>query len=838
MQRTMATPDLRGLLLVALVSAWLAGILLDQVLLLPSFGLLAGAGVAVALLVVFWHHTQGRLIAFALFCLLLGAWRYASVSPVNDPQAISAFIGASKLEVRGLVADEPKLKGRLRLLLVDVSAVSKSARNSWQDAHGQMEVQTPGTLIEDPYGANYGDSVELQGSLQPPPPHSAPGIFASMAFPRISVKSGGGNPVIGTLYSLRVWLKGIIAQALPQPEAALLTAIVLGLQTPALKPLIDAFNHTGTAHLIVPSGFKVTILAGLVASSMKWLDDKEESGRIAMPLSAQRKKGRWRRWTATAVVLVSIAAYTILSGAGPAAIRAGIMGMLLVVAPRLDRIYNIYTALALAALLMTLLDPFSVWNAGFQLSLLGTLGISVLAPLFQRLFRSLEHLPVGRHAAELIAVTLAAQVATLPIFALNFQQVSFIAPLANALTVPLLGVLILLGMLVCGVGLLSTALAAVCGWIVWPLLWYTDHIITWCSALPGAYMTVGSVDNGLSWVYYGLLALITTAVARKWPGQLQRLQMNIAPALLSRRTWRVVQFGAALAMVLATGTMALAAQPDGRLTITFLSLTPPREQAPQGEAILISTPDGKTILIDGGLDPTPLGEELDSRLPFWQRSLDMVVLTSTRPDHLGGLQDIISRYQVDKVLDAGMLHPNSAYALWRRTIEQRGLHYVQVRQGTAFMVGTQLMLQVLWPSSPLHKSSNEERDNALVVRLVAPGVRMLLLGDAAESKFALNGLLAGIDQSYLQGNIVQITGEVGKDFPAELSAVLQAAHPSQLVITPGALSAKQRKAGVTTSIVLPPWLAPGGTVGQVIQTAQVGAIEVDASDTGWNIQAA
>ncbi len=108
----------------------------------------------------------------------------------------------------------------------------------------------------------------------------------------------------------------------------------------------------------------------------------------------------------------------------------------------------------------------------------------------------------------------------------------------------------------------------------------------------------------------------------------------------------------------------------------------------------------------------------------------------------------------------------------------------------------------------------------------------------AESKFALNGLLAGIDQSYLQGNIVQITGEVGKDFPAELSAVLQAAHPSQLVITPGALSAKQRKAGVTTSIVLPPWLAPGGTVGQVIQTAQVGAIEVDASDTGWNIQAA
>ncbi len=216
----------------------------------------------------------------------------------------------------------------------------------------------------------------------------------------------------------------------------------------------------------------------------------------------------------------------------------------------------------------------------------------------------------------------------------------------------------------------------------------------------------------------------------------------------------------------------------------------------------------------------------------------MVVLTSTRPDHLRGLQDIISRYQVGEVVDAGMLHPNSTYALWRRTIEQRGLQYVQVRQGTGFMAGTQLMLQVLWPSSPLHKSSNEERDNALVVRLVAPGVRMLLLGDAAESQFALAGLLTSIDQRYLQGNIVQITGEVGKDYPTNLSAVLQAAHSSQLVITPGALSAKQRKAGVTTSIVPSSSLVFGGSSLQVIQTAQVGAIEVDVSGSGWDIQAA
>lgn len=829
MQSLKAAPDLRGLILVVMACAWLAGILLDTWLLLPSLALLIGAGISLMLVAACWHHGQGRLATLILLSLLLGAWRYATVSPNNDPHAISAFIGASKLEVRGTVADEPELQESTRLLSIDVSGVSQDGGNSWQDADGQIEVRTPGTVIEDPYGANYGDSVELQGTLQPPLPYSAPGIFASMVFPAISVQSGGGNPVIAALYALRVELAGIIAQSLPQPEAALLIAILLGLDTPALALLSDAFKVTGTAHLIVSSGFKITILTGLVDSSTRWLYEKEDT--MSWLLLPAQKKATWRRWIATALVLVSIAAYTILSGAGPAAIRAGIMGMLMVIAPRLGRTYNIYTALALAALLMSLSDPFVLWEAGFQLSFLGTLGIVLLTPFFQRLLHPMEHLPFGHYIAELIAVTLAAQTATLPIFASTFQNISLIAPIANVLTVPLLGILILLGVLICGVGLFFVPLAIICGWVAWPLLWYVSFIVKWCAAIPGAYLQTGNLNSGLAWAYYGLLAIFT-GVARRWSGG---LHMNIAPPLLSRRTWRTIQIAAALVMILATGTVVLAARPDGRLTITFLSVGPIGQPA-QGEAILVSTPDGKTILIDGGPDATSLGQELDSRLPFWQRSLDMVVLTSPRPDHLPGLQDVVSRYQVGEVVDAGMLHPNTAYALWRRTIEDRGLHYVQVRQGTTIAVGTQVTLQVLWPFSPLHKSSDEERDNALVIRLAAPGLRVLLLGAAAESEFALNGLLTDFDQSALQANIVQIVGEVDKAFPTELSAVLQAAHPSQLVITPAALSAKQRKAG-TTTIVPPSALTFGESNWQVIQTAQVGTVGVDSGAGGWNIQA-
>jgi beta-lactamase superfamily II metal-dependent hydrolase len=302
--------------------------------------------------------------------------------------------------------------------------------------------------------------------------------------------------------------------------------------------------------------------------------------------------------------------------------------------------------------------------------------------------------------------------------------------------------------------------------------------------------------------------------------------------------------GAALIMILATGTTALAAQPDGRLTITFLSVGPAGFPA-QGEAILIHTPDNKTILIDGGLDSTSLGQELDNRLPFWQRSLDVLMLTNDRTDHLTGLQDIVTRYQVGEVLDAGMLHPTTGYALWRRTIRERNLHYVQVRQGTTVTVGARVMLQILWPPSPLHQGSSEEFDNTLVIRLLAPGLHLLLLGASAQSKFALSGLLSTIDPSYLQADVVQVVGEVGKGFPVELADVLQAAHPSLLLITPASLSPKQRKAGVT-STVLPASAMDLGTIPSswhIVQTADLGTLEISrdvslppSDGSGWSLQ--
>lgn len=825
-QYILASPDLRGLLLVVLTGGWLAGISLNAWLVL-SPAILLTVGMCTLFLVYLCWRSQPllRLSGLVLLCFCLGAWRYASVSPVNDAQAIRTLIGSPALQVQGDVADDPRLESHSTLLMVNTQRLSLDNGQHWQEAHGQIQIQALGAIFDDPYAPRYGDTLSLEGKLTTPPGYATPELQASMAFPKMSITSRNGNPLLVQLHQTRTDLAGILLQALPQPYAALLIAIFLSLRTPALKPWLVLFNVTGTAHLVAPSGFKVTLLAGFIGSSTRWIAPRgKPQDRGILP--AARRRGDWRRWLHTLLLILCIALYTILSGSGPAAIRAGIMGILLILAPRLKRAYNVYTALALTALLMSLVDPFVLWDTGFLLSFSGTLGIVLLTPFLQHPLRFLDRFPLGSQIAEIVAVTLAAQIATLPIFALSFQQISFIAPLANLASVPLLGILLALGTLICLSGLLVPPLAPICGWLAWPLLWYTTQVISWCAHLPGAYLLVDNLSPLVAWIYYAFLAwLIALLLVRQRPTENEQRQHSPA---LTPRVKLTIQASLALLTILSTSLLILLTPHTKSLTITLLSTGDPG----QGQALLLHTPDGQTALINEGAGSATLAQTLDTRLPFWQRSLGLVLLSDTSTANLAGLQDVITRYQVQQVADPGMLHPSLAYAQWRNTLDTRNLAYTRLRQGTSIALGQEVSLQVLWPPALLHKSSNETHDNALILLLLAPGLRLLLLNSASLSNYALQTLPLTIAASKMHAEIVQFASEPGKALPTALANVLALAHPSLLLMTniPARQHTNTAQSANTTSTASPPagpWETLSGT--------QFSSLELQSSGYGWNI---
>jgi competence protein ComEC len=221
--------DLRGLALVGGVGSWLVGILLGSVLLVPALALLVCGGMLLICIVLFWHDRRVRLMLCFAICLVLGAWRYTVASPSADPRAISRFIGAGVVQVQGVVCEEPKLQGGSRKIILTVDKISSDKGQTWENTSGKLSAQLRGVLLEVPYGPNYSDEVQLQGKLQPASTYDPPGVFASMSFPRVSIKSTAQNPLIAYLYHVRTILADIITQALPQPRAALLVAILLSL---------------------------------------------------------------------------------------------------------------------------------------------------------------------------------------------------------------------------------------------------------------------------------------------------------------------------------------------------------------------------------------------------------------------------------------------------------------------------------------------------------------------------------------------------------------------------------------------------------------------------------
>jgi competence protein ComEC len=351
------------------------------------------------------------------------------------------------------------------------------------------------------------------------------------------------------------------------------------------------------------SGFNVALLAGAV-----WV--------------LTRAAGGGRR-AAAASGIVAVLGFAAVVGAEPSVIRATIMAVLVLAAVLLDREASVTNSLALAALVILAARPADLLDPGFQLSFAATAGI-VAAPM-----------PRGGLAAAL-AVSLAAQLAIVPVALVHFNQLSIIGIVANVAAVPLAAAATVLGLLaIVATAVADLAAAAVFG-AVWPLLLVLRAVAAFAAAVPGAVIQLPAPGPAAIAAY--VAALGGALAAWHW-----RAQPRLGGALGVASGVAVV--GAALLAALPILTRG-----DGRLRVTVLDVG-------QGDAIVVEAPDGRVVVVDagaGGASRLDVGERVVA--PFlWNRgvlALHATLTTHDDIDHAGGMAALRRLFRVCETWDA------------------------------------------------------------------------------------------------------------------------------------------------------------------------------------------
>ncbi len=664
----------------------------------------AGSGVGGGLLLL------GVVLGFTA----CGTWRQAATDP-SRPTAqpsVSILADGDEHELIGTVADDPRPReDRIQLVIGEVETVFGGRPLQLADrlllwmprgidasSGDRLRVRASIELAKDFDGFAYREYLARQGV----------GAIGRPRFAEV-VRAATGPAAI--LVGIRGALLGGLHAVVPEPEAALGAGIFLGVRASIAPEISDAFATAGLTHVVAISGWNIAIVAALVAAMVRPLE---------------RRPGG--RWTTACIAAATVGGYVVLTGASPSVVRAALMAAAMLVARLGGSRAHAASALGLAALVMLLIAPSVLWDVGFQLSLLATAGLIWFGGAIERLMPAWP-----AWIREPVALTLAAQLTTLPVILVNFERLSLVAPIANVLVVPFVPVAMLFSAIASMTGVLDSALhlsalGDAMTWLAGGAAWLVLRVIvslgTAVASLPYAAMDV-SIPPPIAVAWLPILGLATWALGTS-PAEDRSPDERTASAgaALARRLVRPLPVGVALVAILLAVTVA--SRPDGRLHLTTLDIG-------QGDAILLETPTGTTMLIDGGPDPELTLRRLGANLPFFVHRIDVLVLSHPHQDHVAGLVDVLARFDVGAVLHAGIPFDNPAFARLMADASKKDVSVTLARAGHAFMLDPTTSVQVVYPSATDATSSLPGGDinNGSVVVLVGyGGFTALLPGDA------------------------------------------------------------------------------------------------------------
>lgn len=419
-------------------------------------------------------------MSIALTLCTLGMLRMDWAERRDGFSPLASFVG-QEVVVNGFVSKEPDLREQTKHVYI------------------RTETDTVLAYIERLDSVQYGDLVTLRGELHLPESFTtdlgrtfnypgylrASGVEYVLYYPVVQVDATGeGNLIIAALLAFKQRFMTALEGALPEPHAGLSEGLLLGVKQALGADLELAFRQTGIIHIVVLSGYNVMLVVAFVMFILAFL----------LPVRSRAIVG-----------ILAIIAFALLVGLSATVVRASIMASIFLLATILGRSYDVLRALFAAGTIMIFINPhILVFDVGFQLSFLATLGLIMVAPQFETFLATTPRL-LG--AKDFLVATVATQIAVLPLLLYQVGELSIVSVIVNVLVLPMVPIAMLLTFVTGIVALMLPVFTVLPAGFAYLSLEYILIVTRFFAALPFAAVTIPTFPFYFVPIGYALLGI-------------------------------------------------------------------------------------------------------------------------------------------------------------------------------------------------------------------------------------------------------------------------------------------------------------------------------------------
>ena len=635
--------------------------------------------------------------------------KYENVYKDGEELTIIAIVDSNKEE------KEYKDTYQIKTEYKDTNLILSVNKNKNIELEYGDKILIKGKFVEPSESRNYGgfDYKEYLKSIK---------IHGTIKADSIEVLAkNSNNPIFTFANNINLKIKENISKLISEKYGAIFTGLILGDTSKVEEEVNDNFKIANISHVLAISGMHITY--------------------IVMGIELLLKRGIGKRKTRIITIIVLVI-YMFITGFSPSVVRASLMGIIMLISKLIHRKNDIWTSISLSLLILLIYNPFLILNVGLQLSYLGTIGIVCFNKNIYNFLRKLKirnkkiKYRINRKLIlfidkikEILSVTLSAQIVILPILLFNFNILGIYFFISNILVSVIIGPIIIVGFVCILIPFISIEIAKILS-IFMSVGIQILISISEISHLPFSKIYIPTPKVWQIVIYYICVIVINKIYMSfnlKEP-DFTSIRIRNLVALLKfkfrQNRKKVLKF--LIVFVLLVFILNIIPK---KLKIHFVDVG-------QGDCTFITTPQNKTILIDGG---GSMSEEYDvgesTLLPYildrGYTKVDYIFISHFDQDHIGGILTILEELRVGQVYISKQEQDSENYQKFLRIVKDRKIKVKVLKQGDCLKIEKNLYFDILWPIEE-QIQENILNNNAMVMKLRYGKFSMLFTGDIEE----------------------------------------------------------------------------------------------------------